>query len=77
MMIGIGIPNNHNKIGIAYLQNLCVILFRLPGTRDKRRSFQVPSRNCPPSTAARLAANAPNSSAAVIQKASLAAPRRA
>ena len=35
MMIGIGIPNSHNKIGIAYLQNLCVILFRLPGTRNQ------------------------------------------
>src|SRR5580693_5728244 len=43
----------------------------------RKRSFHVPSRNEPPSTAARLAANAPNNMAAVNQKESFAAPLRA
>src|ERR1700733_11645321 len=47
------------------------------GRGMRTRSFQVPSRNEPPSTAARLAANAPNNMAAVNQKESLAAPLRA
>ena len=40
------------------------------------RSFHVPSRSAPPSTAAKLAAKAPNSSAAVSQNDRCAAPRR-
>src|SRR5580700_7807726 len=52
-----------------------VLLYIGRGVRT--RSFHVPSRNEPPSTAARLAANAPNSMAAVNQKESLAAPFRA
>src|ERR1700727_663051 len=52
-----------------------VLLYIGRGVRT--RSFHVPSRNEPPSTAARLAANAPNNMAAVNQKESLAAPTRA
>jgi hypothetical protein len=40
------------------------------------RSFHVPSRSAPPSTAAKFAAKAPNSSAAVSQNDRCAAPRR-
>src|ERR1700722_14108639 len=52
-----------------------VLLYIGRGVRT--RSFHVPSRNEPPSTAARLAANAPNNMAAVNQKDSFAAPFRA
>jgi hypothetical protein len=52
-----------------------VLLMLIGGVRT--RSFHVPSRNEPPSTAARLAANAPNNMAAVSQKDSFAAPFRA
>src|ERR1700728_568292 len=52
-----------------------VLLYNGRGVRT--RSFHVPSRNEPPSTAARLAANAPNNMAAVNQKESFAAPLRA
>src|SRR6202035_3227938 len=52
-----------------------VLLYIARGMRT--RSFHVPSRNEPPSTAARLAANAPNNMAAVNQKESFAAPFRA
>jgi hypothetical protein len=47
------------------------------GLGVRTRSFHVPSRSEPPSTAARLAANAPNNMAAVNQKESLAATFRA
>src|SRR5579864_4279098 len=52
-----------------------VLLYIGRGVRT--RSFHVPSRNAPPSTAARLAANAPNNMAAVNQKESFAAAFRA
>src|SRR6202034_907779 len=52
-----------------------VLLYIGRGVRT--RSFQVPSRNEPPSAAARLAANAPNNMAAVNQKESFAAAFRA
>src|SRR3984957_13365098 len=47
------------------------------GRGMRTRSFHVPSRNEPPSTAARLAANAPSNMAVVNQKESFAAPFRA
>src|SRR6476660_4561649 len=43
---------------------------------ESTRSFQVPSRSWPPSTAARLAANAPSSSEAVSQSENCAAALR-
>ena len=73
MMMGMGIPSSHKRIGIGSS-------FRSAphqGRGTRRFPFHFPSRSCPPSTAARLAAKAPNSSEAVIQKASFAAPRRA
>jgi len=60
-MIGSGTPSNQRRI-----PRPIVCSYILRGVRT--RSFQVPSRKAPPSAAARLAANAPKSSAAVSQK---------
>jgi len=45
MMMGMGIPRSHKRIGIA-----CSFRFRHQGRGTRRRSFHVPSRSWPPST---------------------------
>ena len=70
-MIGMGTPRSQRSIPLP------MICAPYNGLGVRTRSFQVPSRSEPPSTAARLAANAPNNMAAVSQNESFAAALRA